>query len=623
MLDIGAARSAATDVLGASLLRCLEGRIGSSDGADPPLAFIVRPLWDGTGAARSAQKAFRSGATVCHVGYDAARIVIGPIVGPGGSPCLRCMQLWAPALGRGSHDLALPAPLIKVLGAQVMAYADRWRDRPAAGPVPVWWIDADTFVRSKHRLSPHPECDLCGSARRLPGPFMACERRVNADTWRAHDRPRSTVLAERLVDARFGLVRQFERETEAVAHPMTFAAFVGRGDPRQLEIGVGRSGCQALDQDVAILEALERFSSFRPRGPIETVTARYTDISSIASDPRSFTLPDAERRDEPGSGLAAFDPDMTYEWTWAHSLRRRKRVLIPLQFAYYDLPAKRLPAAQRFVSETSNGCALGASAEEAALFGLFEVLERDAYLTTWYGQLVPGRLHADKTGDPHIAGMIARIEAAGFAVSILDIGVGFPIATLAVLAIDRRADAPAASHLSTGAHLNPIEALRGALVEVCTRIQLRPAAIVSASHARAAAMLLDDALVRGMDDHASLYAYPESLSRLDFLTAGRHQGAVPGAPSREVGAKADLNGTLRALADAVLAVADDVLVADLSNALTHSVELHCVKVLAPGLLPVTFGHQHRRVSADRIALAAAATGRVWEGSGAYRPHNFQ
>ncbi len=623
MLDIGSARSATAGALDVRLLRHLKEKLGSPPGVDLDFDFVVGPFCDAPAVARSENAASGTGAPLCHIGYDAARIVIGPVVRPGGSPCMRCVQLWAPALGMNRRDLALPDPLVDMLAAQVLAYVDRWRNGPASSLMPIWWIDADTFSRSEHRLSPHPECELCGAARHPPAPFMAGELCVDAATWRAQDRPRSTFLTGTLVDARFGLVRQFECETEAVAHPMTFAAFVGRGDPRRLEIGVGRSGCQAVDQDVAILEALERFSGFRPRERIETVTARHADVALIASDPRSFILPDAAQHVEPGFELAAFAPDMAYEWTWAHSLRRGTRVLVPLQLAYYDLPTERLPGNQRFVSETSNGCALGGSVEEAALFGLFEVLERDAYLTTWYGRLVPRRLDAGRIDDRHIAGMIVRIEAAGFTVFILDIGVGFPIATYAVLAVDRRADASAASHVSTGAHFNPVEALRGALVEVCTRIQLRPAAIVAASHTRAAAMLLDDTLVRDMDDHASLYAFPASLSRLDFLTAGRGQAAVPGSLAYEACAKADLNGALRTLADAVLAVADDVLVVDLSNALTRSVGLHCVKVLAPGLLPITFGHQYRRVSADRIAAAAMATGRAWERNGAYRPHNFQ
>lgn len=39
------------------------------------------------------------------------------------------------------------------------------------------------------------------------------------------------------------------------------------------------------------------------------------------------------------------------------------------------------------VNETSNGVALGSSYYEAALYSLFEFIERDAFLTFWHKQV--------------------------------------------------------------------------------------------------------------------------------------------------------------------------------------------------------------------------------------------
>ena len=51
--------------------------------------------------------------------------------------------------------------------------------------------------------------------------------------------------------------------------------------------------------------------------------------------------------------------------------------------------------------------------------------------------------------------------------------------------------------------------------------------------------------------------------------------------------------------------------------------LHCVKVLVPGLTPVSFGHQHRRISLERIRSYA---GPEWAPKTAADinpyPHNF-
>lgn len=587
----------------------------------PEILVAAFPLHQTAAALRHEAAAHDDGVTICHLGYDRARVVVGPIVAPECGPCLRCSRLWAPVLGLDAGQPPTGSVITFDLIAASLASFLKAQRRAS-----VLWVDLDTLLPSEHRLMRHPDCERCVTTtasppRDLPGR----EEMASADSWRARDKPDHAHLNERLVDARFGLVRHFERETEAVAHPMTFAAFAGRSNPRQLEIGVGRTGCQVDDRAVAMLEALERFSSFRPRGATIPITARYADIVPVAADPHLFILPDPEQHDEPGFHLAPFDPHGTYKWVTAFSLRRGAEVYLPLQLAYYDLPKSLLDGEQLFVSETSNGCALGTSFEEAALFGLFEVIERDSYLSTWYGRFVPGKLLLDDLSDTYAHGMAARIEEAGYEVAILDIGVGLPVPSIAVLAIDRDPHAAVASIISTGAHPNPSQAIRGALVEVCTRIQHRAARAEAELRARGAAMLRDASLVRAMDDHAALHSHPESLDRLRFLTAANDGTAIHNAfgSAPAPGGTTNLAQRLSELSNAVLKVAHDVLVVDMTNALTASVGLRCVKVLVPGLLPVAFGHQYRRVSRARLAKIDPSRVRASEEYKTWLPHNFQ
>ena len=52
-----------------------------------------------------------------------------------------------------------------------------------------------------------------------------------------------------------------------------------------------------------------------------------------------------------------------------------------------------------FVYETSNGCALGGSLEEAIFHGIMEVVERDSFLLTWYAKLPLPRLDLSSAND--------------------------------------------------------------------------------------------------------------------------------------------------------------------------------------------------------------------------------
>ena len=66
----------------------------------------------------------------------------------------------------------------------------------------------------------------------------------------------------------------------------------------------------------------------------------------------------------------------------------------------------------------------------------------------------------------------------------------------------------------------------------------------------------------------------------------------------------DLMAELREQIDKVLAVAEDVIVVDQGFEQLAEHGLSCAKVLVPGLLPMTFGHQYRRVSLARLDKAA-------------------
>ena len=144
----------------------------------------------------------------------------------------------------------------------------------------------------------------------------------------------------------------------------------------------------------------------------------------------------------------------------------------------------------------------------------------------------------------------------------------------------------------------------GALVEVCSSIGVYQRQFGS-ERERARSLLADSGQVQSMRDHVLLYSLPEAVGRLDFLD----RGAAP-ARARSLFADmeaqwrgGDLAEELAALAESVCRIASDVILVDQSADLLAPLDLHCVKVLAPGLHPVTFGHQYRRISPSRLGRA--------------------
>ncbi|TPG04146.1 hypothetical protein [Sphingomonas oligophenolica] len=147
MADAGGAWCSVADALAAAVRR-----IGGCAPAVPPgIALAVVPLHDAPAARRCAAEAHVAGLAVCHVGYDASRVLIGPIVVPGGASCQQCARLWAPGLGAHHRAPPLPAPVIDIIAAQVAGYIAAWRaNEDADQSAKLCWIDVETLARSTH-----------------------------------------------------------------------------------------------------------------------------------------------------------------------------------------------------------------------------------------------------------------------------------------------------------------------------------------------------------------------------------------------------------------------------------------------------------------------------------------
>ena len=131
----------------------------------------------------------------------------------------------------------------------------------------------------------------------------------------------------------------------------------------------------------AILEGLERYCGMSPRGKKDKC-ACYDDVEDHALNPLTLGVHTNEHYNRDGFPFKPFDPDYEQNWVWGYSLSQNRPILVPESIAYYSLGHR-----DAYVYETSNGCAIGGSLEEAIFHGILEVVERDAFLLTWYAEL--------------------------------------------------------------------------------------------------------------------------------------------------------------------------------------------------------------------------------------------
>lgn len=360
--------------------------------------------------------------------------------------------------------------------------------------------------------------------------------------------------------------------------------------------------------EVGLLEGLERFAGMRARGRRTSVVAAFDDLGDQALDPRVCGLYTEEFHRE--AGVRPFSPSRPIPWVWGWSLRDRRPLLVPEILVYYHAPGG---LENRFVQESSNGCASGGSLEEAIYFGLMEAVERDAFLLAWYGRLALPELDGRSSSRPQTRAMVDRLEMYGYRARFFDTRISFPIPVVTAVA-ERIDGGPGRLCFGAGASLDPEAALWAGLCEIATDAVNLPSR-TAREERRLRAMAEDFDRVRVLHDHPLLYGLPEMAPYADFLLRrDRPDGpGEPAPPARlaegSIAPSDDLGEDLRRCVDALAADGFDVVVVDQTMPEQRASGLHTASVLVPGLLPIDFGWRRQRaLTMPRLRTAPRAAG---------------
>ncbi len=400
--------------------------------------------------------------------------------------------------------------------------------------------------------------------------------------------PRVDQLRGVLVDPEYGVVRSLERrevpDTIACAAELQMRGL-------SLAVGYGRSQRPDLSQGIALLEALERLGA-TPGSDTGAVGASYEELQGRRLDPRRLGMHAAESYGSPDFRFPRFDPQRRLNWVRGVSVGPNLPIWVPEGLAYYGVGQQGDPR-EAVLYEVSNGCALGWSLEEAALFGVLEVIERDAFLRHWVLGESPRAIDPDSITDPEALALISAIEDEfDMTVSLMDTSQGFGVPSIWSLALG---SPPRPGVVCAGASgLNGQQAIRSALLELATCV----VALVQrwddpSERARGQAMASDPRLVVELEDHALAFGDESAQGRLGFLD---HTPRVSADELPAVGFDGDIAQALATVVSGLEHQGFDTVVIDQSDYEHRVLGLSCVKVLVPGLVPMTFGHSNRRLS---------------------------
>ncbi|XID94716.1 TOMM precursor leader peptide-binding protein [Paenibacillaceae bacterium WGS1546] len=538
--------------------------------------------------------------------------VVGPLTEPGKSGCFRCGesrrataenerpdrladQLELLMQGGVAADPAITRIGYAHTGSVIAAEAGNYMSgRPMRTESALLIIELHSLRSSRHIVVPDPLCPYCG---RLPEDSAAganAPLRPNPKPDPQDYRLRSPDgFGQRLIrdclDERTGLFTRIETDSRA---PFA-AAYAGVPSAFGLEYAAGRTHRYSRSAHAALLEGLERYCGMLPRARRTVVRDSYRNLSNEALHPADTGLYAPEQYALPGFPFAPFDPDAAIRWVWGYSFARRRPILVPEQLAYYSAGSD-----EAFVMEGSNGCALGASREEAVLHGILEAVERDSCLIAWHARLALPALDPLSSRDKELRWMIDYLECAyGYEIRLYDATTDIGIPSIWAMAKSGSGQGP--NLVCAGAaHPDPVKAAKSAIHEIAGNIVYLGERIARDRRA-IRRMLRDPRFVSRMEDHALLYGLPEAESRLDFLRRSDRPAVsfedafAPVEPHRNL--TQDLIGLLRR----ILVSGLDVIAIDQTAPEASRLGLHCAKALIPGLVPMSYGYRLERLSGLR------------------------
>ncbi|WFE39733.1 TOMM precursor leader peptide-binding protein [Micromonospora sp. WMMD998] len=593
-----------------------------------PVGPAPRVVTLGAADALAGTPPHRRDATV-HLSADA--VLVGPV--PGGAPgaaCGRCLAIrWQRLRGRSERDAletggptTAVGPWPQMTAYQLDAVWELYRAVYATTPrpTPPTWdepsrrlarvsrLELDTLRVRTHPVLAEPRCPAC-SVPRPDSPAEAPEIDLPApkpapDTYRLRapgDYPLPRAALVNPVCGALGAGTQLTITSPTTA-PVTGSVFI-RGYGGLLDVSwSGQSTGYDASHALAYLEGLERHAGTHRRRNLDPVVAAYADVADHALDPDGCgSYPDEVYERDPI--LRRFDPDRPIPWVWGRNLHTGRPVLVPRRLCFYSSPA----ADDTFVLSSSSGCATGSCLAEAALFGLLELIERDAFLLAWYGNLTLPRIDLASCS-PAVRAMADRAELQGYALHAFDNRIDLDVPVVTSLAV-RHDGGPGLLSFAAAAHVDPEQAVAGAVAEALTYIPHQPATVCR-RRAELERMADDYRLVRRLPDHSALFGLPRMARHAATYLhdgAARDVGQVFG-DHRAAGGR-DLLDDLRGVLDTLGRRGHQAVLVDQTSPEQEAAGLRSVCVVVPGLLPIDFGWlRQRALYLPRLRTAPHAAG---------------
>ncbi|AST91031.1 MULTISPECIES: YcaO-like family protein [Sutcliffiella] len=356
--------------------------------------------------------------------------------------------------------------------------------------------------------------------------------------------------------------------------------------------GAGKGVHSEENKRSACFEYLERWAGSLV--PDEVKESTYINIKEQAIHPRKLGVYEHTTYNKESKQLQQYTDTLQLQWVKAFSYKEKREKYVPLQVVNYLAPAKN-----RYIFENSNGCAMGNSMEEATLYGLLELIERDSFLAVWYKQLQVPEIDRESIESLDIQLVIKKMELDGYELRLFNTTLDTNIPSVWVVALGNTRS-QLATFSTAGAHVSVEKAIYDAVMELYHSYK----GVEDAYNKEKLKIstLVKDEDVLDMESHAHFYAKREQLKRFDFLL---NRSSVKKMTVQEMKKKYDFRSDdiredLRYVLHSLERLKYEVIVYNQTPKELEYLNLYVVKCIVPELLTLDFGYPFSRVRRKRL-----------------------
>ncbi|MEM8962665.1 MAG: YcaO-like family protein [Acidobacteriota bacterium] len=413
--------------------------------------------------------------------------------------------------------------------------------------------------------------------------------------------PLTTIeLGRRLISSKVGLIRfisygiYLPQDTFCMALGSSNADLSRFSEIQNADKAGG--GGESLETAMAatIGEAVERYCMlFYDKK--DMVLAPYREVAADAVSPDTLRLYSRQQVKDKADHIRLdyFDEDTPIRWVAGYSLTHHRSRLVPATQVYmqYKLDDGEGSPGRN----ASTGLAAGATLEEAILTGLYEVIERDAFVICWLHAKTGKRLIIDDADLQDSMSRRFHTDHPSVDFQVFDITLDIP--AFSVFGILRRpSEFGMVNCVSSVCRLSPKAAMRKCLREVG---QGMPYLRFLREQFKDWEPASDYSDLTTFDHHYTHYSkrpelIPKALAFCDEVTDEIELSKIPDRSTGRV------LGDLQACLDMIKQAGYEVIVVDITTPDIRDLGLHVVRVMVPGLVPIHGNHNFPYLGVQRL-----------------------